>query len=351
MKHLLFILSLLSFSMNVFSETKKVQFSPSGKPIIQVFGNAIFDVDQQKYDYNFTRAHLGYQYQFSPQWSAKIIIDRGRPTTVNSIKVIDSNGNKMKVENNAKEGSYYTMFLKFASLKWKVTPKLTIEGGAVLQNHYITQEHFWRLRYVAQTFQDKYWKIPSSDLGFIAYYQLSPKLNLDLAFTNGEGPRKKQDKKGKIKVASGFSYNISNYLKFRAYYHNRQATDSKLTNEQMFSAFIGYQILNNLRIGTEINFIDNLNYINKQRSNGLSIFSIYQINKKTKCFIRFDYLNLDSSIQLSEEQIKEGTTIISGISHSPFKNVSFAFNYQGFLSNTSAKQNENRIHFSIEYKF
>ena len=55
-------------------------------------------------------------------------------------------------------------------METKRTYKNTSRG--VLQNHYITQEKFWGYRYVAPTFQDKYYGIPSSDLGIIATLKL-----------------------------------------------------------------------------------------------------------------------------------------------------------------------------------
>ena len=116
------------------------------KPIVQVFCSASYDFENNNYGYSFSRAHLGFQYQFNDKWSAKIIIDRGRATSVGTLTVTDSAGNQLRVQNSSKEGAYYTMFLKFASLQWKVSDKLTLEGGAVLQNHYITQERLWGFR-------------------------------------------------------------------------------------------------------------------------------------------------------------------------------------------------------------
>lgn len=149
MKFFKLIILLIFISVHLFAQSQTEEFKPVGKSIIQVFGNAGFDMDQERYDYNFTRAHLGYQYQFSPNWSAKVIIDRGRSTSVGEIKVTDSSGEELQVENSSKEGAHYSMFLKFASLELKVDQDLKLQAGAVLQNHYITQERFWGLRYVA----------------------------------------------------------------------------------------------------------------------------------------------------------------------------------------------------------
>jgi len=351
MKFFRIIWILLFITCNVYAQGVDEKFTPSGKPIVHVFGNAIYNIESERYDYNFTRAHLGYQYQFSPEWSAKVIIDRGRSTSVDKIRAIDSEGNELEVENSSKEGAYYSMYLKFASLKWRVNEKLTLEGGAILQNHFITQERFWGLRLAVQTFQDMYWKIPSSDLGFIAYYQLTPGILLDFALTNGEGPRAKQDEDGKVKIAGGMTFYLSNKIKFRGYYHNRKAVRSDLALEQMYSTFIGYQVSKKLRIGAEFNLMENLNYIKQQKSKGVSVYSVYSINYKTEYFVRFDYLNSNSEIQKEGNPIEDGSSFMAGISHSPADKVRCSLNYLGSLSDISTIQNKNKVVFTMEYKF
>jgi hypothetical protein len=88
------IFSLLFISilcnLKVVGQETNTAFKPSGKPIIQVFGNFDYNATenaQKKYGFWFGRAHLGYEYQFSQQFSGKIIIDMGRPTTVGQIEV------------------------------------------------------------------------------------------------------------------------------------------------------------------------------------------------------------------------------------------------------------------------
>lgn len=102
------------------------------EPIVQVFGTASYNFEDNNYGYSFGRAHLGFQYRFNEKWNAKIIIDRGRATSVGEITVTDADGNMLTVQNISKEGAYYTMFLEFASLQWKINDKLSFEGGAIL---------------------------------------------------------------------------------------------------------------------------------------------------------------------------------------------------------------------------
>ena len=152
-----------------------------GKPIIQVFGNFDYNATkgvEKKYSFWFGRALFGYEYSFNKQFSGKIVLDIGRPTTVGQIEVTDTAGYNFVVTNSSKEGSYYTMTLKFASLEWKPNEHIRIQAGGILQNHYITQEKFWGYRYLAETFQDRYYKIPSSDLGAIGYFTVNKKIAL-----------------------------------------------------------------------------------------------------------------------------------------------------------------------------
>ncbi len=346
------IFTVLIVLIHVVSYTQeKQEFLKNLKPIVQVFGTASYNFENNKYGYNFGRAHLGFQYRFNESWLAKIIIDRGRATTVGEITVTDTNGNILTVQNTSKEGAYYTMFLKFASLQWKVNDKFTLEGGAILQNHYITQERFWGFRYVAQTFQDLYWKIPSSDLGFIAYYKLSNIFSFDASITNGEGTRKIQDAFEKVKFAGGIDINPSGKIKTRIFYHNRQSITNSEKAEQLFSVFAGFKPVTKFRIGGEFNYMANLNNINNLNSYGFSLYSAYQLTENTELFARYDRLYYDLPDNPDTNIKGNGNTLMGGISYSPVNGVKISLNYQGWLPDETTNQNENSILLSMEYKF
>ncbi len=321
------------------------------KPIVQVFGTAAYDVDKQHYSYSFGRAHLGFQYQFNDSWSAKMIIDRGRATTTGNITVTDAEGNTLDVTNTASEGSYYTMWLKFASLTWQVSNRFSLEGGALLQNHYITQERFWGLRYVAQTFQDMYWHIPSSDLGFMARYKISDLLSIDAALTNGEGPRRNQDSEGAVKSAIGIDVVPSKNIQARLYYHNSQAKTTENDNEQLFSAFAGFRPTKKLRIGAEYNYMNHLGNQNNLNSFGFSVYSVFSINEAVEVFGRFDHLAFDIPENIEYFSGNESNTLIAGFSYMPVHNVSLSLNYQGRYYDDSNLSDKNSVKLSMEYKF
>jgi hypothetical protein len=119
-------------SFHVVGQETDATFNPSGKPIIQVFGNFDYNATenaQKKYGFWFGRAHFGYEYQFSQQLSGKIVLETGRPTSVGQITVTDALGKNFIVTNSSKEGSYYTMTLKYASLEWKPNAHIRFQAG------------------------------------------------------------------------------------------------------------------------------------------------------------------------------------------------------------------------------
>ena len=347
LKCFIFLVFILGFFFGVNAQDNNSNDSKL-KPIVQVFGTASYEFENERYSYGFGRAHLGLQYEFNEHVSAKIIIDRGRPTTVADITLEDVDGNIRNIRDASNEGSYYTMFLKFASLQWNINEHWSIEGGALLQNHYITQERFWGLRYIAQTFQDLYWKIPSSDLGFMTRYKHNEVFGFDFALTNGEGPRINQDRDGKIKLAAGINLKPSEKIITRVYGHFRSSDLINSGVEQMASLFLGVNASEKLRIGSEFNLMKNLNYNKEIDSYGFSLFSVYRVRSNTEIFARYDRLIYDIPSQI-EYAGNSGSSLITGVSFNPLKGVYLSLNYQGWLSVEAA--NQNRMLLSMEYKF
>lgn len=317
-------------------------------PIVQIFATGHYNLNEQLYDYHFGRAHLGLKYDFDDAWSAKVIIDRGWPTQVEDIEVSDSAGQHFIVNSDVSEGARYTMFLKFAALRWKASEKLTLETGALLQNHYITQERFWGFRYVAQTYQDLYWHLPSSDLGFIAYYKFNSTFAMDVAVTNGEGPRLQQDAPGKVKLAGGLDVNLSKNISTRIYYHHKAATVNTGETEQMLSAFAGWLISPNSRLGIEFNLMDNLQNLHDIKSYGYSVYGAVNINPQMQAFGRFDRLLYELPEDVTTAGFDNLSAIITGLSLNVVKGVYSSINYQGFIPD--GQKIEHGFNLSFEFK-
>ncbi|NCC99074.1 MAG: hypothetical protein EOL95_05130 [Bacteroidia bacterium] len=339
------------------SDEKQVKpFEPQGKLIIQVFGNFDYNATQdaqKQYGFWFGRAHFGYEYQFSKHFSGKIIIDAGRPTSVGQIEVRDTTGLNLNTSNASKEGSYYTMTLKFASLEWNPNEHIKIQAGGVLQNHYMTQERFWGYRYVAPTFQDKYYGIPSSDLGIIGYFKINDQLGVDVALTNGEGFRFDQDAYGDVKIATGVDYCPIRGLQTRFYYDYTQSNNPlKPANQQLFSVFAGYKLKDKFRVGGEFNYrMNHLNVANHDLF-GYSVFGTYGVNKRMELFARFDYLQantLNNNLHNWYFQ-NTGKAYISGIHYKATDGVNISLNYQGWQPDDTSINFQHHIVLSFEYK-
>ena len=331
-------------------------FKPTGKPIIQVFGNFDYNATQdaqKQYGFWFGRAHFGYEYQISKQFSGKIIIDAGRPTTVGQIEVADTTGLTFNTSNTSKEGSYYTMTLKFASLEWKPNEHIKIQAGGVLQNHYITQEKFWGYRYVAPTFQDKYYGIPSSDLGVISYFKINEKIGFDIALTNGEGFRFDQDAYGDVKIATGVDYYPVKSLQTRIYYDYSQSNNPlKPSGQTHYSIFAGYKFKQKFRIGGEFNYRENHLNITNHDLFGYSFFGAYRIFKRIELFARFDKLQantINNDIHNWYYQ-NTGKAYISGIHYNATNGVNISLNYQGWQPDYASINFQHHVVLSFEYK-
>ena len=330
-------------------------FKSSGKILVQVINRTLFETKggSNKYGMYINRAHFGYKYQFAPKWSGTVIIDAGRPTVFGNLTVQDSVGIRMPNSYTYKEGSYYTMTLKFSYLEFNPTPKIRLQAGGILQNHYITQEKFWGYRYVLETFDDRYFGIPSADLGFIGYFSPLEWLSVDAALSNGEGFRFNQDNQGKVKYAAGVDFKpIKNWIT-RIYYDNSVSSDpSKPATQQLLSVFSGYRLPGMFRIGVEYN--DHLNHGNLQNKDlyGLSIYGSYEISERFEFFGRYDKLqsNKLSGTAISWHYADDGQAYIIGVHSVPVKNVALSLSYQGWQPANHSLKYINTLAFSFEFK-
>lgn len=334
------------FAQNDSLPASRVEFSP----IVQVFGLASYDLNKEQYAFTFNRAHIGLKMNHGKRWSSKIILDHGRPTVINGISFTDSLGIGNPLNVNQSKGAHYSTYLKFASIRWQVRPQLSIEGGSVLQNHYIVQENFWGLRYIAQTFQDMYWRIPSSDLGFIGFYQPNARHTIDLALTNGEGPRIAQDSEGKVKLALGYTWQASETLTLRTYAHSRLTSLEGQANETLLSFFSGIKLSKDARIGLEINRMDNLDNTREMLSWGYSVFGVFKALSGLEGYARIDCLKNNPPESQELTLFPDGYTLIIGVSYAPVVGIRLSLGYQGWLPEKNKGENVNQIRFSTEFK-
>jgi hypothetical protein len=330
-------------------------FKPEGKVLVQVINRTLYESDGSsgKYGMYINRAHFGYKYQFAPQWSGTVIVDAGRPTVFGNLSVKDTSGNNLPNSYNYKEGSYYTTTLKFSYLEYNPTPKIKLQAGGILQNHYITQEKFWGYRYILETFDDRYFGIPSSDLGFIGYFSPLEWLSFDAALTNGEGFRVNQDSHGKVKYAAGIDIKPIKGFITRFYYDNATSADpAKPATQQLLSVFSGYRLPKVFRLGAEYNYHVNHGNIQNNDLYGLSVYGSYEMSQRFELFGRYDNLqsNKHSDVANAWNYANDGQAYITGVHFVAVKNVSLSLSYQGWQPADNSLKYKNTIAFSFEFK-
>lgn len=308
-------------------------FAPSGKMIFQVFDRTIVNATSGTYGMFINRAFFGYSYRFDPKWSGTLVIDAGNPTLFGNLEVKDTNGTQLETSYLYNEGSVYTSFLKFAFIEYQPTPALKIQAGGILQNHYITQEKFWGYRFTLQTFQDLYFKIPSSDLGIIVFFEPNKMISADAAITNGDGIRFNRSSWGYPKFAGGVTLKPFTGLTLRAFYDHYKGNDhSGTAPQQLFSFFSGYRFGEKGRIGAEFNYHKNHDHADGHDLYGPSIYGSFSMFKKLELFARFDLLR--SNTTEGEENPwnyqRDGQLFMGGLSYYPVKGIAFSLSYQGW---------------------
>ena len=253
-------------------------------PLAQVFfgfRDRLAEGNSPVVGFGFTRSHFGYRHVFSTDWKGVVILDMGLPTTAAAVDA-----------SLLHEGSAHTVTLKFAYVDWTPNDAFSLQFGSILQNHFITQERFWGLRFVEKTFQDQYFGIPSADLGAIAYVRLKDNLRADVALTNGEGFRHRQDTRSRMKIAGGVTHTRGAVLQTRMYASAEGAvSDENIT--MALSFFAGWRPVDRFQVGVDLNYLRDGN--RRTGVSGGSVFTNLRMNENFDVFSRWDMITSDHS--------------------------------------------------------
>ncbi len=300
------------------------------KPIVHFFANAEYNPSagvSKDYSFWIGRTLFGFNYEFDKHWSGKVLIDRTRLT-----------------------GSMNTMYVKVANLRWTPNDRWAFEGGAINQGNYIPFESLWGYRFIAEVFQDRYYIIPSTDIGVAAYYKIGKRLTLDVAVTNGEGPRIDQDNFGKVKLAGGLTFNPDKHWETRIFYHLKSSGETGLTaKENLFNAYAGYRYGEKFRVGAEFNYMDGFMNVPGQKSYGGTIFGVVTLYKSLKFLVRCDQVSSTPGLVVPQYALN-GSALITGFLINPIKGINVCLNYQGFFPDDKSNNTTHRLLFSCEFR-
>ena len=326
---LILLLPTLSASPQDTTRVKGFDFSKL-TPIAHFFANAEYNPSAgvtRDYSLWIGRTHFGFNYEYNSKWSALILVDR-----------------------TAVAGSSNSMYLEQASLQWQPNDRWTLVGGAIVSNSFIPQERFWNYRFVAETFQDRYYGITSTDLGFGATYRFSDRLSVDAALTNGEGPKIAQDDLGKIKIAGGITFAPLKGLMLRTYFHDKGPGTGGPVHEKMLTLFAGYQNENRWRIGAEYNQVEGYSHFSERVSYGGSLYGWLTLYKSLRYIARYDRLWISGVTDNTSIPATDFHALITGLSISPVKNITLCLNYQGVFHQDPETNPVHRVLFSFEYR-
>jgi hypothetical protein len=324
---LLLILTVFQAISQDKKDTQEEAFKPNGKPIITVFANVhtLINNGTAETGFQLTRGYLGYEYNFSKNFSGKIVFDIG----------------------NIGNTKYQMIsFVKFAMMTYKYE-NLSINFGLIPPIEYTEQEKFWGHRYVEKSYMDAYSFSPSADLGVSATYKFNDIISANVAVFNGEG-YKVQQMDNYFKTAVGVIINPIEKLTVSLIFDFMGQDSTQFT----YGAFAGYKE-EKFIVGTEYNYQQNHFMSPGQNYYGPSAYGTYYFTKKISIYARYDKLN--SNVTKEDDStpwnyLQDGQQIIGGFEYAPVKGIKISPNYRGWIPHDSSKSYTNAIFLNVEIK-
>jgi hypothetical protein len=332
MKKILFSAITIVFMSLSLSAQNKVDgqdsFKPNGKPLVTIFSDLKYSFQNGKSTpaFELSRSYFGYVYNFSPNFSSKVVFD-----------VANSGG---------LTPSAFTAFVKNAYVEYG-DKLIKVNMGMVGTNTFSLQESTWGKRYLLKSFQDQNGFSSSADLGASVKLQFTPELSLDAQLLNGEGFQKVQADSA-LKVAVGLTYEPVKHLLVRVYGDYMNKTAAQTT----FNAFIAYTG-DNLTLAGEYNLQNGHAMVANQNYSGVSFWGTYKTSKIMSIFARYD--NLSSNVLAGKTNAwnasKDGQLYTAGLEFFPVKGISISPNFQYTKPNLASLQPTTNVLVNVGISF
>ncbi|WP_340111514.1 hypothetical protein [Maribellus mangrovi] len=285
-----------------FSQEKPEEFKPNGKPLALIFTNfnTSFSDGESTKSFEITRAYLGYEYNFSKEWYAKLVLDVGDPKV---------------------GGLQMTAYLKNAYIQYKKS-NFKASFGMISTTQFKVSEKTWGLRYIEKSYQDAYKFNASADIGFNLDYKFADFVSADFSLINGEGYKLIQADEF-VRPGLGVTVKPVDNVVGRVYVD----TYGKDVKQQSLATFLAYSG-EKLTVGGEYNYQKNHNRVEGQDIYGTSFYATYQAADKFKLFGRFDDLKSKALEGESDpwQLNKDGQLLMAGLEFNAVKGVKFAPN-------------------------
>ena len=310
-----------------FSQEKTDDFKPNGKPLALIFTNfnTAFSDGEIAPTFEITRAYLGYEYHFSKEFYAKLILDVGDPKV---------------------GGLQMTAYLKNAYVEYSKN-NLGVSFGMISTTQFKVSEKIWGLRYIEKSFQDAYKFNASADLGFNIDYQFADFISADFSVINGEGYKLIQADEF-VRPGLGITVNPVKSITARVF-ADYIGKDVKQQSLATFLAYTGKKLV----LGAEYNYQTNYNMKEGQDIYGTSFYATYAPSNKIKLFGRFDDLKSKALEGETDpwQLSKDGQLIMAGLEYTVIKGVKVAPNFRYWSPADSSMPATSYAYLNLELKF
>lgn len=330
-KILISAISLVFFSMSMMAQNAsndQENFKPNGKPLVTIFSDFKYSFQNAKSNpaFELSRSYFGYIYNFSPNFSSKVVFDIANSGGLNP--------------------SAFTAFVKNAYVEYG-DQFIKVNMGMVGTNMFSLQESTWGKRYLLKSFQDLNGFSSSADLGASVKLQFTPQISLDAQLLNGEGYTKVQAD-STVKVAVGLTVEPVKHLIARVYADYMK----KNVAQTSFNAFLGY-VGDKVTVAGEYNTQSGHGMVMDQNYSGVSFWGTYKTSKVMSVFARYD--NLSSNTLTGKTTAwnasKDGQLYTAGLEFFPVKGIAISPNFQYLQPNLATLKSTTNILVNVGISF
>lgn len=325
MKRTAIFIMILLIAIMAKSQTAN-EFKPDGRPVMRIYSNfhTDFSSDESFSSFELTRLYLGYEYAFSPNFSATAILDVADPKA---------------------GGLEMTAFAKNAFLNYH-TSRLSVFFGIIPTTQFKVQEDFWGARYLEKSFQDAWGFNASADLGVSAAYRITDFLSADVIVANGEG-YKKLASDSVLRTGIGLTLNPVKKLITRAYY-DFSSKDQTLSSLALFAGYAAERF----SIAAEYNKQWNNGFREDHDLYGPSFYGTWQAGKKIKLLARYDKLmsNTTDGANADWNLSDDGELFIAGVEFPVTRGIKLTPNLRGWNPAAPEQDFKTSVYFNLEIK-
>ncbi len=332
----------ITIMMSITLSSLAQEFKPSGKVYGQFFGDLYYkassdttagafnkygsgnsefaNVKKNTTAFSFRRIYLGYQYNISPKFTTRILLE-------SSDAIITSSGEK-------------TAFVKLADLEWKnLIPRASIFFGQTFTPAFpLSSEKTWNYRAVEKTISDGQKLTNAVDLGIKVSGTIDTAGIFGYSFMVGNGRGAKPEDNGLQKFYGSLSAQLLKKKLLIEIYGDYEDVSAKYrkgySSKMTMKGFIAYRS-ERLTAGIEVPYqIQKASKINTDAVTGnrdtLDVaafgFSFFAygslIKEKLNMFFRFDTYQADSDYKKGDNSRSYDENFMTlGFDYTPFKNM------------------------------